>query len=122
MTTAPLTLDWAEAATMDAAEAILIRGWRTALTDRGQSPAAVAALIVNAVSYEPRLGLPMDVCTRHGCSVLVDERARDEQNRLFCSDTCRDDHAECVAASIRHALLVDGAHDFHRTSRRDYAA
>lgn len=90
MSTQPLTLTWYEAATMDAAEALLVNGWRAALAT--QTPTVVAALIVNAVAYEPRLGLPMENCDRPGCSVLVDETARDEHG-LYCSDTCRDDEA-----------------------------
>lgn len=90
--TAPITCTWDEAKALDDTEALLIAGWADALR-HGQTPRFVAALIEHACSFEPRLGLHMDNCTRHGCSVLVDERARDEHG-LFCSDACADAHAE----------------------------
>ena len=88
----PITCTWAEAVTLDRAETLLVNLWRGLLTD-GSEPGFVAGLIVAAVDFDPRLGLHMDACTRHGCNVLVDERARDEHG-LFCSDACADAHAE----------------------------
>lgn len=89
---APLTASWSEVEDLDAAETILVNGWAHALR-HGQTARFVAALIENAVGFDPRLGLPMDVCESHGCSVFVDEQARDEHGRLYCSDGCRDDAA-----------------------------
>jgi hypothetical protein len=116
--TAPITCTWHEAEVLDLAEANLIRAWSDDLR-QGTSPDLVAALIVAAVDFDPRLGLHMDACTRHGCNVLVDEAARDEHGRLFCSDSCRDDHAETTDAHMRHALLVDGRYD---VGRKEWAA
>lgn len=90
--TDPITCTWRDAEVLDRAEAGLINLWSTILAD-GSEPAFVAGLIVAAVDFDPRLGLHMDACTRHGCSALVDERARDEYG-LFCSDACADAHAE----------------------------
>lgn len=111
--TAPITCTWAEAARLDETEANLLALWSETLTD-GHSPYFVAALITAAVDYDPRLGMHMDACTRHGCSTLVDETARDQHGRLFCTDSCRDAHAECADAHLRHALLVDGRYDVRR--------
>lgn len=91
--TAVLTATWSEVEKLDAAEQILVTGWAHHLR-HGQTARFVAALIVTAVHYEPRLGLPMDVCDRHGCSVFVDEQARDHDGRLFCSPDCEDAAAE----------------------------
>lgn len=110
--TAPITCTWHEGQALDLTETILVNDWRAELT-RGVTPAFIEGLIVAAVDFDPRLGLTMDACTRHGCSVLVDERARDEHGRLFCSSSCEDDHAETVDAHRRHALLVDGRYDVH---------
>ena len=88
----PITCTWAEAVTLDRAETLLVNLWRGLLTD-GSTPAFIAGLIASAVDFDPRLGMAMDNCTRHGCPVLVDERARDEHG-LFCSDACADAHAE----------------------------
>ena len=87
-----LTATWAEVEHLDHAETLLINGWAHAL-HHGQTARFVAALIEQACGFEPRLGLHMDVCDRHGCSVFVDERARDSRGDLFCSDGCRDDEA-----------------------------
>lgn len=111
-TTAPITCAWDEAAALDRAETLLVNLWRGLLTD-GSQPAFIAGLIASAVDFDPRLGLPMDNCTRHGCSMLVDERARDEHG-LFCSDVCADAHAETADAHRTHALLVDGRYDVRR--------
>lgn len=90
--TDPITCTWRDAEVLDRAEAGLINLWSTILAD-GSEPAFIEGLIVAAVDFDPRLGMHMDNCTRHGCSVLVDERARDEHG-LFCSDVCADAHAE----------------------------
>jgi hypothetical protein len=111
--TAPITCTWDEGKVLDDVETILINGWADALR-HGQTPRFVAALITAAVDFDPRLGMHMDACTRHGCSVLVDEAARDEHGRLFCSTACEDDHAETQDAHMRHALLVDGRYDVGR--------
>ena len=87
-----LTATEAEVEHLDAAETILVSGWRY-LLERGQSPDFVAALIAAAIDYEPRLGLPMDVCERHGCPVLVDETARTHAG-LYCSPECEDGDAQ----------------------------
>ena len=91
--TDPITCTWAEAATLDRAETLLVNLWCTLLTD-GSEPGFVASLIVAAVDFDPRLGLHMDNCTRHGCSTLVDEQARDEHGRLYCTQECADADAE----------------------------
>ena len=91
--TEPLTATWDEAAALDSAETILVNGWRYFL-QRGQTPQFIAGLIETAVGYEPRLGLPMDTCTRRGCSVFVDEIARTADGDLFCSPECEDSVAE----------------------------
>ena len=109
----PITCTWDEAKALDETEALLIAGWMDALR-HGQTPRFVAAIIEHACSFDPRLGLHMDNCTRHGCSMLVDEAARDEHGRLFCSSSCEDDHAETQDAHMRHALLVDGRYDVGR--------
>lgn len=88
----PITCTWAEGEVLDRAEAGLINLWSTILAD-GSEPAFIAGLIASAVDFDPRLGMPMDNCTRHGCNVLVDEAARDEHG-LFCSQECADTHAE----------------------------
>lgn len=88
-----LTATWDEAERLDSAETILVNGWRHHLR-HGQTPRFIAALIENAVGYEPRLGLAMDVCQRRGCSTFVDEAARDENGRLYCGDDHRDADAE----------------------------
>ena len=111
--TDPITCTWEEAATLDRAEAIMIGDWSVMLA-AGARPGFIAALIAGAVDFDPRLGLHMDACTRHGCSVLVDEAARDEHGRLFCSSICEDDHAETQDAHNRHAMLVDGRYDVGR--------
>ena len=90
--TNPITCTWDEAATLDRAEAIMIGDWSVMLA-AGARPGFILALIEGAVDFDPRLGMAMDACTRHGCSVLVDEAARDEHG-LFCSDACADAHAE----------------------------
>lgn len=111
--TAPITCTWHEGEVLDLTETILIRDWSTELA-RGATPDFVLGLIVAAVDFDPRLGMHMDACTRHGCSVLVDEATRDDHGRLFCGDSCRDAHAETLDAHMRHALLVDGRYDVRR--------
>jgi hypothetical protein len=118
MTAQPITCTWDEGKRLDDTEANLLTLWGGALTN-GHSPYFVAALIAAAVDFDPRLGLHMDACTRHGCNVLVDERARDDHGRLFCSSECEDDHAETTDAHMRHALLVDGRYD---VGRKEWAA
>ncbi|MGG5257495.1 hypothetical protein [Phycicoccus avicenniae] len=85
------TATWTEVEHLDTAETLLVSGWAHFLT-HGQTPEFIAGLIVAAVHYEPRLGMSMDVCEKHGCSTFVDEAARDELGRLFCSEGCRDEH------------------------------
>ena len=91
--TDPITCTWEEAVTLDRAENLLVNLWRGLLTD-GSEPGFVASLIVAAVDFDSRLGLAMDACTRHGCSVLVDEAHRDEHGRLYCTQGCADADAE----------------------------
>ena len=90
--TAPITCTRDEAVVLDLAETVMISDWSVMLA-AGARPGFIAGLIEAAVDFDPRLGMAMDNCTRHGCPVLVDERARDEYG-LFCSDACADAHAE----------------------------
>ena len=92
-TTDPITCTWDEAATLDRAEAIMIGDWSVMLA-AGARPGFILALIERAVDFDPRLGLHMDNCTRHGCPVLVDEAHRDEHGRLYCTQGCADADAE----------------------------
>jgi hypothetical protein len=111
--TDPITCTWHEGEILDRAETILVNDWRAELT-RGATPQFVTGLIVAAVDFDPRLGMHMDACTRHGCNVLVDENRRDEHGRLFCSSSCEDAYSETVDAHMRHAMLVDGRYDVGR--------
>lgn len=101
------TATWDEAERLDSAETILVNGWRHFL-ERGQSPSFIAGLIETAVGYEPRLGLPMDVCDRHGCSTFVDEAARDEYGGLYCGDDHGDADAEDAFEAFTTAGLESG--------------
>lgn len=101
------TATWDEAERLDSAETILVNGWRHFL-ERGQTPRFIAGLIETAVGFEPRLGLPMDVCDRHGCSTFVDEAARDEHGGLYCGDDHRDADAEDAFEQHLTAAYEDG--------------
>lgn len=106
--TTPLTATWSEVEHLDAAEAMLVAGWAHALA-QGQTARFVAALIENAVGFEPRLGLAMDVCNRHGCSVFVDEDARHPDGRLYCSDAHEDADSEDADQRRTARLAADRA-------------
>lgn len=78
-----------EAERLTTAEDLLVLGWRFFL-EQGLTPRFVASLIEQAVSFDPRLGVAMDECRHPGCPVLVDERERDANGSLYCSDAHRD--------------------------------
>ena len=106
----PLTATRDEIRNLDATETVLVNGWRHAL-ENGQTARFVAALIATAVGYEPRLGLPMDVCDRTGCDLLVDETARDDQGRLYCSAG----HQDADDADAYDTRAVRGYRPGHRS-------
>ena len=90
-----LTATPVEVIDLDAAATILVNGWAHHLR-HGQTARFVAALIENAGAYEPRLGLHFDSCDGPNCVLLVDDNARNDDGRLYCSDDCEDDAAEAA--------------------------
>lgn len=127
MTTQPITCTWHEAEILDLTEAIMIADWRANLLmePRPTHPGAyqqraefVASLITAAVNFDPRFGLPLEVCDRHGCSNLVDANARRDDDRLYCSDDHADEDAQASWEDWQERLLEAGA-DVRRSPSYD---
>ena len=108
----PVTCQWGDALVLDLTEATLLAAWSRDLR-HGHTPGAVLQDITTAVTSDPRLGLAMDACTRHGCNVLVDEDARTPDGALYCSDDHRDADVEDTFERYTATLLRDAHHDVH---------
>ena len=89
MTAMTITATHAQVREADNAEVVMLAYWRTCL-EHGSSADLVASLIAGAVDYQPLLGLAMDVCNHRPCHTWVEESARDEHDRIYCSTECRE--------------------------------